>query len=299
MLLIGIAGSICSGKKTLAQLLQSTGDFHLIDLSSEARTDPSAASDRLQESLSKFPSSNLVFFPIQHTSDLAYLQKDSRFVMISLDSPVRLRYQRFVKLHGKSGDALKNFLQQDDDLQFSTHLSQIVLSADRILQNSGTVEDLSVQLKSLNILSLSYQRPSFDLYFMRFAEIVSTRSGCLRHAGGCVLTAENKVVSTGYSGIPKAPVQCIDGGCQSCLNRADDQCFCNHAEMNAIVEAKSHKKAGCSIYSKIFPCFACALAIVQVKAKHLFYSRRETWDAKTSDFLETHVISVVFLSVVG
>jgi dCMP deaminase len=219
--------------------------------------------------------------------------------MISLDSPVRLRYQRFVKLHGKSGDALKNFLEKDDELQYSTSLSQIVLSADRILQNSGTIQDLSSQLDSLNILNLSHQRPSFDLYFMRFAEIVSTRSGCLRHAGGCVLTCENKVVSTGYSGIPKAPLQCIDGGCLKCLNREDGQCFCNHAELNAIIEAKSGKKARCSIYSNIFPCFECALAMVQIKAKKLFYSRRDTWNEKSSKVLENYGISVFFLSVVG
>jgi dCMP deaminase len=303
MLLIGIAGSICSGKKTLAQLFHSTGNFEIINLLQSSPADQ-ASEDRgpnplLEESLLKFPSTNLVFFPITNFQDLIYLQTDSRFILVSLDTPVRLRYQRFVKLNGKAGDALRNFLEKDDFLLYSTQLSQILLSADRILQNSGTIGDLSNQITSLSVPVAVPHRPSFHLYFVRIAEIVSSRSGCLRHKGGCVLTHSNKIVSTGYTGIPKTPIQCIDGGCEICIENKGEECFCNHAELNAIIEAKPQKLNGCSIYLNIFPCFQCALAIVQVKAKEVIYSSNERIDEKTKKYLENSGVCLIFLPVVG
>jgi len=48
-----------------------------------------------------------------------------------------------------------------------------------------------------------------DLYFMRMARLVATRSTCLRRAVGCVLVdARGHVLSTGYNGVATGEQHC-------------------------------------------------------------------------------------------
>lgn len=304
MLIIGITGSICSGKKTLVNLLESTGHYEILVNTSPSQTltldttDLNAPS-KITEKLSRCLEKNLIVYPVSNFLDLISLQKDSRFILISIDCPIRLRYQRYVKLYGKTVEALRTFLEKDDFLLYSAGLNQIIQSADRILHNSGSIEELSTQLNSLNTLKITHQRPSFDLYFTRIAELVSTRSGCLIHQGGCVLTHSNKIISTGYSGIPRAKLQCVDGGCQTCYLKLNSPCICSHAELNAIIEAKQKKLKDCNIYLKIFPCLQCAQAIIQVKAKRVFYSQAQSLDPAVETYLQSAGIEIKLISVLG
>ena len=48
-------------------------------------------------------------------------------------------------------------------------------------------------------------RPSNDEYFMDMAELVSTRSTCLRRKVGAVIVKDKRVLSTGYNGSPRVP----------------------------------------------------------------------------------------------
>ena len=304
MLIIGVTGSICSGKKTLVNFLESTGHYEILVNTTPNQTltldttDLSAPS-KITEKLSKSLEKNLIICPVSNFNDLINLQKDSRFILISLDCPIRLRYQRYVKLYGKTVESLRTFIEKDDFLLYSTGLNQIIQSGDRILQNSGSIEDLSTEINSLNILKMTHQRPGFDLYFTRIAELVSTRSGCLVHRGGCVLTHSNKIISTGYSGIPRAKLQCVDGGCQTCYLKLNSPCICSHAELNAIIEAKQKKLKDCNIYLKIFPCITCAQAIIQVKAKRVFYSQAQSIDPTVETYLRSVGIEIKLISVLG
>jgi dCMP deaminase len=52
-------------------------------------------------------------------------------------------------------------------------------------------------------------RPDKDLYFMRMARLVATRSTCLRRSVGCVLVDERgHVLSTGYNGVQAGAKHC-------------------------------------------------------------------------------------------
>ena len=46
-------------------------------------------------------------------------------------------------------------------------------------------------------------RPDNDTYFMRMAELVATRSTCLRRKVGAVIVKEKRVLTTGYNGAPR------------------------------------------------------------------------------------------------
>lgn len=58
-------------------------------------------------------------------------------------------------------------------------------------------------------------RKSWDEYFMEIAEIVKTRSTCLRRQVGAVIVKDNRIITTGYNGAPSGLRHCTDiGGCE-------------------------------------------------------------------------------------
>lgn len=59
-------------------------------------------------------------------------------------------------------------------------------------------------------------RPGWDKYFMRLAEVVSSRSNCMKRAVGALIVQDNRIVSTGYNGTPFGFRNCSDGGCERC-----------------------------------------------------------------------------------
>jgi len=45
-----------------------------------------------------------------------------------------------------------------------------------------------------------YRRPSWDEYFLKIVEMVGSRGTCDRFRGGCVITRNKRIISTGYNG---------------------------------------------------------------------------------------------------
>ena len=55
-------------------------------------------------------------------------------------------------------------------------------------------------------------RPSWEDYFMQIAEVVSTRSSCLRRHVGAVLVKNRQILATGYNGVPRGIAHCEERG---------------------------------------------------------------------------------------
>lgn len=54
-------------------------------------------------------------------------------------------------------------------------------------------------------------RPDYDIYFMRIAEVVSSRSTCAKKKVGCVIVSStNRILSTGYNGVPEGETHCTE-----------------------------------------------------------------------------------------
>ena len=93
-------------------------------------------------------------------------------------------------------------------------------------------------------------RASWDDYFMQIAEVVKTRSTCMRRQVGAVIVKDNHIVTTGYNGAPSGLKHCTD--VNSCererLNipsgERHELCRALHAEQNAIICAKMLINAG-------------------------------------------------------
>ena len=64
-----------------------------------------------------------------------------------------------------------------------------------------------------NQLIHNHIRPSWDEYFLELADLVASRSTCLRRHVGAVLVRKERIIATGYNGAPRGLGHCLDMGC--------------------------------------------------------------------------------------
>ncbi len=105
---------------------------------------------------------------------------------------------------------------------------------------------------------------SWDEYFMGVALLSARRSKDPHtQVGACIVNAKNKIVGTGYNGLPAG---CDDNdfpwGKQGDFLNTKYPYVC-HAELNAILNNIGMDLAGCRIYTALFPCNECSKAIIQ------------------------------------
>jgi len=113
------------------------------------------------------------------------------------------------------------------------------------------------------------RRPTWDVYFMDIADLVSKRSTCLRRSVGAVLVKDRRVLATGYNGAPSGLHHCLDVGClreQLGVPSGERHELCRglHAEQNAIIQAALHGVSvnGSTLYCTNHPCIICAKMII-------------------------------------
>ena len=142
-------------------------------------------------------------------------------------------------------------------------------------------------------------RPSWDVYFVRMAELAASRSTCLRRHVGAVIVKDRMVLSTGYNDTPRGVPNCGDGGCARCASDAPtgvalDTCLCIHAEQNAIVQAAYHGVSinGASIYVTHQPCLTCAKMILNAGIRRVVFAG-EYPDEVAREMLETAGVELV------
>ncbi|MEM0449765.1 MAG: dCMP deaminase family protein [Methanomassiliicoccales archaeon] len=121
-------------------------------------------------------------------------------------------------------------------------------------------------------------RPDNDTYFMRMADLVASRSTCLRRQVGAVVVKEKRVLTTGYNGAPKGLKHCAEVGCVRLQNNIEsgtrhELCRGVHAEQNAVIQAAyfgvSIKDA--TIYTTTYPCVLCAKILVNAGIREVIY----------------------------
>ena len=116
----------------------------------------------------------------------------------------------------------------------------------------------------------SYQRPSWDEYFMEVAHTVSKRATCDRGRSGCVIARDKQILVTGYVGSPRGLPHCDDVGhlMKKVLHEDDhitQHCMRTvHAEQNAICQAArlGIPLEGATLYCRMTPCRTCAMLII-------------------------------------
>ena len=121
-------------------------------------------------------------------------------------------------------------------------------------------------------------RPSWDEYFMEMAEIVKTRSTCLRRQVGAVVVKDKRILASGYNGAPTGLKHCEETGClREQLGVPSGQrhelCRGLHAEQNAIIQASLHgvKLEGATLYVTHQPCVICAKMVINAGISKLVF----------------------------
>jgi dCMP deaminase len=146
-------------------------------------------------------------------------------------------------------------------------------------------------------------RASWTQTWLAVAEAMSQRSGCIRRQAGCVIvSADNRVVATGYNGPPATmcvprtatafwvtgagvqtanKTQYTDATCAKDCPRSQpgaesgtnnyDNCISLHSEENALLYAERRDVEGGSLYQwGGLPCWHCAKLIAGSGIKHVY-----------------------------
>ena len=127
-------------------------------------------------------------------------------------------------------------------------------------------------------MSTENKRPNWDEYFLALLEPLSTRSTCNRGRNAAILvSAGNTILATGYVGAPPGMPHCDDCGhlMRTVIDETGNQsqhCVRTlHAEENAILQCAKDgiKIEGTTLYTKMSPCYNCAMRIIRVGIKRV------------------------------
>ncbi|HSW62676.1 MAG TPA: dCMP deaminase family protein [Dissulfurispiraceae bacterium] len=151
----------------------------------------------------------------------------------------------------------------------------------------------------------SYKRPAWDAYFIEIAQVVSSRSTCLRRRYGAVIVKDNVIVSTGYNGAPRGVINCAD------INRCKrkelnipsgeryELCEAVHAEQNALVNGSPERMKDATIYIAGFeengvvadgkPCLLCSRMILNAQIATVVYLNKDGTLVRIEDTKQLYV----------
>ncbi len=306
-MVIGLTGKNAAGKGEVANFLKARG-FHYFSLSDEVRKEarrrrerpsrntlvevgnrlralygPGVLADRILARLE--PDKNYVIDSIRHPAEVETLRRRKDFVLLQVNAPHTLRFQRLLK-RGREQDpkTLKTFLALERGEARSPRASDQQLSrtlkmADRTISNDGSLNLLHRKLQKLLVsLSKKKSRPGWDDYFLQIAGVAALRSNCIKRKVASVIVKDRRIISTGYNGTPRGVRNCNEGGCPRCLGfgisgQKLDECLCSHAEENAITQAAYHGVTiqGSSLYTTFCPCLICTKMIINTGIGEVIY----------------------------
>ncbi len=110
-------------------------------------------------------------------------------------------------------------------------------------------------------------RPTIQEWGLGLAEMVSTRSTCMRLQVGCVLLGiDGRILSTGYNGAAKGQPHCTHESCET-----QETCEAVHAEQNALLQCRDVREIH-ACYVTHAPCFACTKLLLNTGCSSIFFS---------------------------
>lgn len=172
--IIGLTGTNGAGKGEVAAYLKAKGYtcFSLSDLVREelrkkdketTRNNLIKMGNELREKFGpdilaklaiKKVKGRAVIDSIRNPSEVKYLRKQKDFILLAIDAPVELRYERAMK-RGRieSASTLEEFIKKEEeettDYEKGQQLLNCMKMADHTLINAGSLEDLRKKLEEL------------------------------------------------------------------------------------------------------------------------------------------------------
>jgi len=137
-------------------------------------------------------------------------------------------------------------------------------------------------------------RPSWHVYFMKMAQLVSERSTCTRRQVGAVLVKDNQIIASGYNGAPKNVEHCEIVGCireEQNIPSGSNHELCRgvHAEQNTIIQAAINGTSleNSVLYCTHFPCSLCAKMIINAEIETVYVLKNYNDDLSKKLFEES------------
>lgn len=297
-MIIGLTGKNASGKGEVAAYLQERGFLfyslsdvlraelkksgksqtrdNLVWLGNKLRNEfgPSVLADRILDWIED--DRHYVIDSFRNPEEVIAFRRTKEFALISVDASPQRRFER-IKSRGRVGDikTYREFVDHETREATSAdptkqNLDACAKMADFHVANNGTLKKLHDALNKLCKSILMHQpRPGWDEYFMKIARVVASRSNCMKRKVAAVIVKAGRIISTGYNGTPRGTKNCNEGGCPRCnafnaSGKSLSECFCSHAEENAIVQASYHGIAinGSTIFTTFSPCLICTKMII-------------------------------------
>ena len=109
-------------------------------------------------------------------------------------------------------------------------------------------------------------KPDWKEYFLNIAEVVATRSPDPKKHVGCVLVKNNRIISTGYNGLPSGLDESIDWNDRDTVKH-----LIIHAETNCLIYSNCIIDSTCVLYSTLSPCSECLKLIAATGIKTVYY----------------------------
>lgn len=151
---------------------------------------------------------------------------------------------------------------------------------------------------------IKYVRPSWDDYFLNLLEPIGSRGSCDRGRCGCVIVGSgHTIIATGYVGAPPGQPHCDEVGhlMRTVIDengKESHHCVRTlHAEENAILQCAKDgiKVQGATIYTKMVPCYNCAMRIVRVGIKRVVAQKRYHADEMSLKLFRDAEINLVVM----
>lgn len=115
------------------------------------------------------------------------------------------------------------------------------------------------------------QRPSWDEYFMKLAEVAAEMGTCDRLKVGCIIVKNRRVIATGFNGSVSGQPHCDDVGH---LYSDEGRCIRTvHSEQNAILQCAKNGIAtdGAVAYVTHEPCEYCTKTLIQAGINKVYF----------------------------
>ncbi len=304
---IGVTGQNAAGKTEVVRFLEARS-FYPTSLSDEIRADLAeeglaptrermiergrALRERFgaallaERVLAKLPRDrHWVIDSIRHPEEVAALRRGGDFVLVWVDAPDALRFERARRRNrvGTPGSFEAFQAEQARELASDDPAAQQLVAvralAEEVLENTGDLDALHEGIRAiLERRQFFRDRPSWDDYFVSIARVVASRSNCIKRKIGSVIVRDRRIISTGYNGTPRGTRNCNEGGCPRCAAATEsgtrlDECLCSHAEENAITQAAYHGVSlrGGMIYTTFSPCLICTKMVINAGIVEVVY----------------------------
>ncbi len=306
-MIIGLTGTLASGKGTVSEFLVERGFGHysarefltreiikrglkvnrdnMVFVANDLRErySPSYVAIKLYEEAAE-KGGNCVIESLRTPGEVETLKEKKDFYLIATDADSKARYERAIKRMSETDKiSFEEFLanekrEMQSEEKHKQNIKKCMEMADFLITNDGSVEEFRKKIEDVlkKIESKKVGRRenyiSWDEYFMGVSILSGKRSKDPNtQVGACIVNADKKIVGIGYNGLPM--------GCSD-LNfpwgREGDFLdtkypYVVHAELNAILNSSGRNLKNSTIYVALFPCNECAKAIIQSGIKKVVY----------------------------